>query len=691
MEQEFLTIKDILRYLMRFKYIIILTVLVTAAAAYFLTKKQQRVYQASVSIIINFKAYSPVQEIKDYSYASFKEYEAFYNTEYERIKSEQLAQQVVKNYNLEQHPYFKDKVKKASQLPGYLQAILTVTPVEDSNKVLLGIQGTDPEFIAQLANYYAESYKDLNLKRKTDHLDKSLKWLEERVKEADQRVIEAEENLYSFKKENRIILTSSEDKRNVIIQKLYTLEEKYNELHLKRIDAEQEYLFVSKLKEIDTLSSKFVDTGYNELKLLLLNKENKLEILKEKYKPLNPKIISLNAQIKNINRQLKRIRDNYKKGIESHYRLLKKKEYQLRNLKNRAVANALKIEKNELLYKQNKRTANTETVIYQMLLSELKKNKLKRLLQNNNIEVLDYARPSLIPIKPNLKLNLAIGIILGGFLSVLLIFLILYFDKTIKTRDELEDVYGLTFLGHLPRDVKIDKEVVPYKELYAVNAPRSSFAENCRSITTNIDFMNTTSDSEKRSFVVTSPGPMEGKTTIAANLASTMAEQGSKIIVIDTDLRKPRLHKLFQTDNKVGITTYISGANKVDEIIRHSKVKNLDYISTGPIPPNALQILKSKQFQNLFKALLERYDRIIFDSPPTSAVSDALVLSKQVDGVILIAKYNTTNKHFLKEATIQFNAINANIIGVILNQADRSKISYYNYRKYDYYYYGKDS
>ncbi len=688
-QQEILTIKDILVYLNRFKYLIIIVLILSLGLTYWITQKQTKIYSATVSLIINFRESTPVEEINERYYASFQEYDAFYNTEYERIKSYGLAKEITDKYNLYELPYFEKVKENSGDVVLALQSMLTLTPLEESNKVMLSIEGTDPDIVALFANYYAESYKDYNLRRKTEHLKKSILWLEERVSEADSRVIFAEKNLFEFKLKNRVILTTSEDNRNTTIQKLYSIEEKYNELKIQRIDAEQEYNYYLKKDKKDN-SYLFKDSSYISLQTSLLAKSNELSTTLEKYEENHPKIVSLKEQIKNIELKIGSIEEQYRKSIDSRYRIILAKEREVLALKESVTAEALKIEENELSYKQNKRTANTETEIYKMLLSELKKNNLKLLLQTNNIEILDYAKAPTFPIKPRLKLNLILGFFAGGILSFLLILLILYLDKTIKTRDELEESYGLTFLGYLPKDVKIDTPKIPYKELYSINAPRSSFAENCRSIVTNIDFMNQ-NESEKinKTFLVTSPGPMEGKTTIAANLASTLADQGLKTVVIDTDLRKPRLHKVFFYDNKIGLTSFVSGGLDLDSIIQKTELQNLDFISAGPIPPNAIQIIKSKKFKELLELLSERYDRVIFDSPPTSAVSDPMVLSKMLDGVVLVVKYNTTNKHYLREATTQFSGIQAKVIGVILNQADPSKISYYSYKKYHYYYYGK--
>ena len=701
-ENDFISLKDIYGYLYAYKYLIILIVLLSVMGAYFYTKKQPKIYKATASIIINFKDKTPVQEIKDYSYASFKEYDAFYNTEFERLKSKNLINTLVENYNLSNSEFFIKLIQKKKEakketgkklkvdLSSIILSMLEITPVEDTNKVLISIIGEDKKFITELANYYVENYKIYNKKRKTDHLKKSIVWLEKRVNEANKSVIEAENSLFKFKNKNRVILTLSEDKRNSIIQKIYNLDEKYNEMKLKRVENEREYFFLKKINDLNDYQPFSSQENIKELNHILLEKTNKLEDLREKYNEDTPKIISLKKQIENINTSIKKYENNYRKQIENSYKLTKSKELELLRLKNEVLDSALVIEKNELLYKQNKRKADSETDVYKMLLKDLKKSNLRLLLQTNNVEILDYAEEPDVPIKPNLKLNLVISVFLGGILSFIMILLLIFMDQTIKTKEEIEEKYDLTFLGSLPKinNVKIKEEKYKdYNEIISLHDPRGNFAESCRSILTNIEL---SSEDKKITMLVTSSSPMEGKTTIAANLASSMAEQGLKTLLIDTDLRKPRLHKVFKLENKNGLTLFTSGNKSINEIIIKTKIKNLDIITSGIIPPNAIQILNGNKFELLLNDLKKRYDRIIFDTPPVSIVSDALIISKKVNGVVIVTKYGKTNKHILKESRDKFLFAKSNILGAVLNQANMTKSYKYNkYGKYYSYYYGE--
>jgi capsular exopolysaccharide synthesis family protein len=699
-ENDFLSLKDIYTYVYRFKYLIFLILILSVVASYFYTKKQPKIYKATASIVINFRDNTPIQEIKDYSYSSFKEYDAFYNTEFERLKSKNLIQTLVDNYNLPNSEFFKKLIQKQQMnknnnnkpldISSVVLSMLDITPIEDTNKVLISIIGQDKKFITELANYYVDNYIIYNKKRKTDHLKKSIVWLEQRVGEANTSVIDAENNLFKFKNKNKVILTLSEDKRNNIIQKIYSLDEKYNEMKLKRIEKEREFFFLKKIKDLNNYEQFNNQENVKELKRILLDKKNILEDLKEKYNEETPKILSINKQIDNIKSSIKELEKNYRNQVENSYKLILSKEKVLKGLKDEALLSALDIEKNELVYKQNRRRADSETDVYKMLLKDLKKSNLKLLLQTNNVEILDYAQEPSIPIKPNLKLNLVISVFLGMILSFMIVFLLIYLDQTIKTKEEIQDKYNVTFLGSLPKinNVKIKKEEYKdYNEIITIHDPRGNFSENCRTISTNIELIN---ENKKIMFLVTSSSPMEGKTTIAANLASSMAEQGLKTLLIDTDLRKPRVHKVFKVDNKIGLTLYTSNNKTINEIIMKTKINNLDIITSGIIPPNALQILNGSKFDALINDLQKRYDRIIFDTPPISIVSDALIISKKVDGVVLVARYGKTNKNIFKESRDKFLFAKSKIIGIVLNQASATDSYKYNkYGKYYSYYYGE--
>ncbi len=220
------------------------------------------------------------------------------------------------------------------------------------------------------------------------------------------------------------------------------------------------------------------------------------------------------------------------------------------------------------------------------------------------------------------------------------------------------------------------------KNIIANNNPKSPSAEAYRILRTNIQFTNV--DKTIKSIVVTSPGPGEGKSTIIVNLAITMAYNNKKVLLIDTDLRKPNIHTFFELDNSKGITNILSEDVEYVKIMQHTDIRNLYILASGPIPPNPSELLGSQKMKILLNEVKDEYDMVLFDSPPVCLVTDAAVLSTIVDGVILVCASRQTTIENAKSAKALLNKVNANILGVVLNKMS-IKVGRYN-KKVSYYY-----
>ncbi len=232
---------------------------------------------------------------------------------------------------------------------------------------------------------------------------------------------------------------------------------------------------------------------------------------------------------------------------------------------------------------------------------------------------------------------------------------------------------------------KRNKKILRELELITNTSPKSAMAEAYRTLRTNLGFAGM--DQPCRSILISSSNPMDGKSTIVSNLAVVMAQAGNKVILVDCDLRKPVQHKIFQVDNFRGVTNCIMQKLDVEEVAHKGLVENLTVLTSGPIPPNPAEILSSERTRSLWKTLLERYDYVFIDAPPVLAVTDASILSNQVDGVILVVRSAVTRIDLAREAREQLAKANARVIGVVMNQVKMDAHDYYQY----YYYYSHDS
>jgi capsular exopolysaccharide synthesis family protein len=279
--------------------------------------------------------------------------------------------------------------------------------------------------------------------------------------------------------------------------------------------------------------------------------------------------------------------------------------------------------------------------------------------------------------------SILVGLVMGLGLALLLEFL----DSSITTQDQIEERLGLPFLGFVP---SIPEEKNLGRDLYIHRDPKSLIAECTRSIRTNLLFMSP--DKPFRRLLVTSSGPQEGKSTTAINLGIAIAQSGSKVLIIDTDMRRPRLHKAFGVPNDVGVSSLVVGEGKLDDAIKSTDVPGLYLLACGPIPPNPAELLHTRAFGDLLAKLGERFDRVILDSPPVGAVADAAVLATQCDGVVVVLKAGKTQRDMALRTVRSLRDVKAPIFGAVLNDVSLQKSRYGEYYyayAYRYYRYGE--
>jgi capsular exopolysaccharide synthesis family protein len=259
-------------------------------------------------------------------------------------------------------------------------------------------------------------------------------------------------------------------------------------------------------------------------------------------------------------------------------------------------------------------------------------------------------------------------------------------DTTLHGPNEVKRYLGVPFLG--PVGVNQFKKGAKQGELTVLGEPRSNFAESLRNIRTNVVFSYT--EPQQNSIVITSPGPLEGKTLISSNMAVIMAQMGRNVLLVDADMRKPRIHKVFNTKSDPGLSNLVLGKCTLEEATHSTRVKNLKMLPAGTIPPNPAEILGSKRMQELISQLKEQFEFVVFDTPPVLSVTDGAVLAGMLDGVALVIKASDTTRDHAKRALEHLHDVHARVLGVILNQVDFSKERHYYSYYYKYYYYYSD-
>jgi len=312
------------------------------------------------------------------------------------------------------------------------------------------------------------------------------------------------------------------------------------------------------------------------------------------------------------------------------------------------------------------------------------------LLRTNNIRMLDSALVPKYPSRPNRAQNIALAALVGLLLGMAFVVGLEFFDTTVKSQDDVEGFLGLPLLGILPSIPNIAVEATPrdntvQRDLYVSANPKSSISECARAIRTSLLFSSP--DRPFKVLLVASCGPREGKSTCAVSIGITMAQSGNRVLLVDGDLRRPRLHRTFGAPSQHGLSTLILGEATPEEAIKSTGVDQLYLLPAGPVPPNPAELLQSARYQEVIRDLSERFDRIIIDSPPVGVVTDALVMSAKADGVVVVLRAGVTPKKAAARGRRTLLDVKAHVYGAVLNDVDLgSRVGqYYYYYRYGYY------
>jgi len=313
---------------------------------------------------------------------------------------------------------------------------------------------------------------------------------------------------------------------------------------------------------------------------------------------------------------------------------------------------------------------------------------MNKTTQTSYAKPLDKARVPTVAVSPSLRVNMMVAGSLALTLGLGFVILIVFLDRSIKTTADAQLAGGTSVLGVVPALKEAGSIDDHARDMYVHTHPNSPVAECCRSLRTNILFSS--ADKRLKTIIVSSPNPREGKTTVVMYLGTTMAQSGQRVLLIDTDMRRPRLHVSTGVSRQHGISDLILGAQNYDDVIKATEVPNLFVLPCGPLPPNPAELLMTKRFEAVLAELATRFDRVILDSPPLGAVTDAVVLSKIADGVILVARSRKTLREELRRAAKQIRDVKGQIFGLILNELDDRGSGGYSYYSYHYGYNPKD-
>jgi capsular exopolysaccharide synthesis family protein len=703
--------------LLRKHWPMLLACLVLAtAAAFAIAKSMQRYYQASVLVEINPAVAQPLGEKTDQTYASgmglFLDSQEYYETQYKILSSDRVLLPVVRDMNLGADleflgyrtapatPISADDVVRA------LRSRLTIDPVKSSRLAYVRIDDTSPARARKIADAVAAAYIDQNLQTAIDSSGSAVVWLSGQLDHLQHELESNENELYKFKEANELPSISLNDASNMLRIEMQELDTALTHTRTKRAELEARAAALAKIdannpEEIpstELLTNAFLQTLRAEYEqavkardaLTAAGKDTNHPQMKAAEGQLEVTRAALIAQIRNIQGSVARDLD-----------VIKHQEAAETALFETSRRKAVELNMKEIEYHRLDRTREQNEKLYQLLITKKKEADLARMMRVNNIRVVDSAVEPVAPIRPRVSVFLLGGLAIGLLLGLALVWVREQLDNSLKTPDDIETDLGVTFLGLLPqsetetpgagepkakgrrRRSRRDPDPSGVPALVVHDHPMSGFAEAARSIRTNLTFMSP--DKPFRTVLVTSAAPAEGKTTTACSLAIALAQAGQRVCIVDCDLRRPRLHRIFDRVGDAGVTNVLVGDATIAEVAKPTVVGNLWCIPAGSLPPNPADVLHSTRFSKFLKDLSEHFDRVIVDSPPLVAVTDSAIVSTVVDGTIVVIRSFRTARQVAQQGLRSLRDVDAAVIGVVLNAVDfkRHEYSYY----YHYYYY----
>lgn len=716
--QDEIDLRDLLDTLIRRKWTVVIVLLVCFFSAALYTFSVTPQFKARGSIKVSAQS-GNLTKFDNLEGSALKTME-FQQTQVKMLQSEQLASRIIDSLDLAQNKVFNPKMEGKSgdaqaaslitTLKNFIrtdtstdsdsplseeaqQQILqnsmldifkkqfSVSPVKNSELIEVSFASPDPELSAAITNAAMNEFFNMHMDGSLKASRDASKFLDKQIRNAQINLEKSEVDLQAFAR--KIGVVSLDPKTNMTFRQMEELNEALAKARSDRIAKEARYQqnkVVGQGELTQIMNNELIQNLKNQQATLRGEYENLATTFKSDY----PKMRQLKARMDDIDHRITIEKQAIYDAIKNDYDTALQTETFLASRTEEQKQRALDLEKQATQYKIFEREVETNKSIYQSLLQRSKEIEATVGATVTNIQIIDTARAPLFPFKPRVALNLLLGIVLGLMAGVGTAFVFEYFDNTIKNPDELADRFHIPVLGLIP----FDKESLDNRKGMALkffNDPRSPVAEAFRTTMTSVRL--SVADNPPKTLLVTSILPGAGKSSLSVNAGLSYLSEDEKCLLIDVDLRKPSLHKIFRNGDKgKGLSSVLTGMAKLDEVIESTDFPGLDLISSGPLPPNPAELLSSKRMRQLLEVVAQKYDRIILDGPPYQGFAEILVLANMVDGVILIAAEGDTPREGVKHFRNSIANIGGRILGAIINKSGRKK-GYGAYGSYKYYAY----
>ena len=668
-----------------------------------------------------------------------------YNTQMQLLKSRSLAERVAKKLNLLSRPEFGSKqaskggffasLKRAITLQWifskkgreaedplfpknpYARIIngllggLDINAVKDTKLVELSYKNKSPVLAAEIVNNLAQEFINFSFEKRTSTTQQASDWLSEQIENLRNDLTAKEKELLRYSQEKDIVFLSETE--STAVKSFSDLNDAYNRAMLDRINAEAEWRELKNL-EAGSVPVLISDPGILQLKTEYSRLSAEFEEKSKQLKPDHPEMMRLGARLESLREELNKAAGN----AEARYRSALQKENSIKATLDRQRGDVSKLENNAILYNSIRSEVDSKRRLLQTLQekqSETQVSAQLRGLSASNISIIDLAEVPRKPVSPDKTKNLLMSLLIGLFGGIGLCFFFEYLDDTLKGPNDVERLIDLPSLGIIPylppEGLSRSRGYSSYfghrygraashpgkehtlpeiKEIELVNHhhPELPFAEDYRTIRTSILLSHP--DKPPKTIVFTSPLTQEGKTATVVNMAVAFAQLEEKVLVVDADLRKPRLHRILKVRNVSGLTGFLTGKVPLKEVVNKTSIENIWLIPSGPIPPNPAELLNSRKMKDLVEEIGQVFDVILLDAPPVLAVSDTMLISSIADSTVLVVRSGQTRRKPFLSAVQELRRARAKIIGVVFNGAKVTREGAPYAKYYSYSGYGKD-
>jgi succinoglycan biosynthesis transport protein ExoP len=572
-----------------------------------------------------------------------------------------------------ERPSASENASQAARISEFLGA-LSVVPVRNTRLVEIRYVSTDPVFAAQAANAVAEAYIQQTMEFRASTSKEAGDFLGEQLDQQRKAVEASERALQEFKEQNGAV-SINDGNSSITMQRLTELNVALIKARTERISKEALYNQLKAMQAngtIDTFPAVLANDYIQGLKTNLNELQRQHAQLGERLGENNPRFVESRSALQSAQAKLTAEINKVVEGVSNEYRAAAAQEQSLQAAMNSQQGQMMGQNKMGVQYTVLQRDADSNRQIYENLLQRAKEAGISGERRTTNVRVIDQAEVPGGAFHPNVRSDMTFAFMAGLVFAFALAFGFEYLDNRIKTPQELKANINVPFLGMVPT-LAAEKDA-PANPLLNNGVPQN-FAEAFKSIRTNVLF--STAEEGMRTLVVTSAGPGEGKSLVASNLAMALAQAGQRVLLVDCDMRRPRVHEIFEGPQEPGLSNVLSGNAKTSEAIRKASLPGLWLMPAGHIPPNPAELLAARRFNDLMTSLDTHFDWVVLDTPPVMVVADSSIVANQASGVVFVVRADKTTKQSVRAAAEQLDAANAHLIGSVLNGADVLRNPYY--------------